>query len=228
MARRPGPRSAAGGRTLVVGDVHGCREELELLLARAGLTPGDSLVLAGDLTAKGPDSQGVVQLARERGAAAVLGNHDAHVLDILAGTSSKAHHAQVARSLSPADVAYLRALPLWLDLPHLGALVVHAGLLPGVPLARQPRHLLLNLRSFDEAGEPSTRVEGGVPWASRWPGPRRVLFGHDALRGLQRHPHALGLDTGCVYGGALTAAWLPGGELVQVKARKVWRPPDGG
>jgi hypothetical protein len=219
-------RERPTGRTLVVGDVHGCREELEQLLVKAGLQPGDTLVLAGDLTAKGPDSQGVVQLARERGALAVLGNHDAHVLDILAGKSSKAHHAQVARSLGASDAAYLQALPLWLELE--AALVVHAGLLPGLPLERQPRHLLLNLRSFDEAGEPSTRVEGGVPWASRWPGPRRVLFGHDALRGLQRHPHALGLDTGCVYGGALTAAWLPGEALVQVKARKVWRPPDGG
>ena len=216
------------GRTLVVGDVHGCLKELEQLLAQAGLEAGDILVLAGDLTAKGPDSQGVVQLARERGALAVLGNHDAHVLDILGGRSSKAHHTQVARSLTAADAAWLQALPLWLDLPAVGALVVHAGLLPGVPLERQPRHLLLNLRSFDERGEPSTRVEGGVPWASRWPGPRQVLFGHDALRGLQRHPHALGLDTGCVYGGALSAVWLPGGALVQVKARKVWRPPDGG
>jgi len=216
------------GRTLVVGDVHGCREELELLLRLAAPGPGDRLVLAGDLTAKGPDSQGVVQLARERGALAVLGNHDAHVLDILGGRSSKAHHAQVARSLTAPDVAYLQALPLWLELEGLEALVVHAGLLPGVALARQPRHLLLNLRSFDEQGEPSTRVEGGVPWASRWPGPRRVLFGHDALRGLQRHPHALGLDTGCVYGGALSAVWLPEDRLVQVRARKVWRAPDGG
>jgi hypothetical protein len=215
-------------RTLVVGDVHGCREELEALLALAALGPEDRLVLAGDLTAKGPDSQGVVQLARERGALAVLGNHDAHVLEVLAGRSTKAHHAGVARSLGPADVAYLQALPLWLELPELGALVVHAGLLPGVALDRQPRHLLLNLRSFDARGQPSTRVEGGVPWASRWPGPVRVLFGHDALRGLQRHPHALGLDTGCVYGHSLTAVWLPGGRLLQVPARRVWKVPDEG
>jgi hypothetical protein len=214
-------------RTLVVGDVHGCREELEALLLAAALGPGDRLVLAGDLTAKGPDSQGVVQLARERGALAVLGNHDAHLLEVLGGKSTRAHHARVARTLGAADVAYLRALPLWLDLPELDALVVHAGLLPGVPLVDQPRHLLLNLRSFDARGEPTTRVEGGVPWASRWPGPRRVLFGHDALRGLQRHPHALGLDTGCVYGHALTAVWLPEDRLVRVKARKVWSEPDG-
>jgi diadenosine tetraphosphatase ApaH/serine/threonine PP2A family protein phosphatase len=185
-------------------------------------------VLAGDLTAKGPDSQGVVQLARERGALAVLGNHDARVLEFLEGRPAKGHHAQVAHSLTPADAAWLQALPLWLDLPEQEALVVHGGLLPGVPLAHQPRHLLLNLRSFDPRGEPTTRVEGGVPWASRWPGPRRVLFGHDALRGLQRHPHALGLDTGCVYGRALTGVWLDDDRVVQVQARKAWSAPEGG
>jgi predicted phosphodiesterase len=215
-------------RTLVVGDIHGCREELELLLEKAGFGGDDRLVLAGDLVAKGPDSQGVVQLARERRALSVLGNHDAHLLGAREGKTLRAHHAEVARSLREADWEYLERLPLWLDLPELNVLVVHAGLVPGVSLDQQQRHYLLNLRSFDAAGQPSTRVDDGTPWAARWPGPRRVIFGHDALRGLQRHPHALGLDTGCVYGKQLSAVWLPTGQLVQVDARQVWQEPDAG
>jgi hypothetical protein len=216
-------------RTLVVGDVHGCREELEALLAAAGFGAGDRLVLVGDLVFRGPDSQGVVQLARERGALAVLGNHDDHLLRVRAGHPAKKKALAVAGSLSAADWAYLEALPLVRELPELGAVVVHGGLLPGVPLAGQPRELLLNLRSLDAAGRPSTRVDGGVAWASRWEGPARALFGHDALRGLQRHPHALGLDTGCVYGKLLTGVWLPGDRLVQVPARRVYHevgPPS--
>jgi diadenosine tetraphosphatase ApaH/serine/threonine PP2A family protein phosphatase len=183
-------------------------------------------VLVGDLVAKGPDSAGVVQRARELGALAVLGNHDAHLLDVVhKGTTKKTHHAEVAKTLSARDLAWLEALPLWLELPEEDALVVHAGLVPGVPLAEQERRFLLNLRSIDAKGEPTARIEGGTPWATRWPGPTHVLFGHDALRGLQQHRFATGLDTGCVYGHRLTGLWLDERRLVHVKAHRVWHDP---
>ncbi len=215
-------------RTLLIGDVHGCNDELGDLLAVAGWTSADRLVLVGDLVNKGPDSQGVVQRARELGALAVLGNHDAHLLDVRAGLSKKAHHAEAARQLKSADWRYLERLPLTLDLPELNCLVIHAGLVPSVELSRQPRHVLLNIRSLDADGHASMRVDGGVPWASRWDGPRHIVFGHDAVRGLQRHRFATGLDSGCVYGKALTGLWLPEGRLVSVPARRVWQPVEAG
>ncbi len=213
-------------RTLFIGDVHGCVDELSDLLKVAGWTSADRLVFVGDLVAKGPDSAGVVQRARALKALAVLGNHDAHLLDVRAGHSQKSHHAQVAKTLREDDWAYLEQLPLWLDFPELNVLVVHAGLIPSVELARQPRHVLLNIRSLDSEGHASMRVDGGVPWASRWPGPRHVIFGHDALRGLQQYRYATGLDTGCVYGKALTGIWLPEHQLVSVPARQVWQGVD--
>ena len=211
-------------RTFVVGDIHGCCEEFEELLRVAGVGADDEVVLVGDLVAKGPDSQGVVQLARERGAFAVLGNHDARVLERAEEPTDDAHSA-VARSLAPQDLEYLRALPLILELPQHNACVVHAGLEPGVPLGEQQKKICLTLRSFDERGRPSNRAREGVPWASRWVGPPLVLFGHDALRGLQTYPQAIGLDTGCVYGQFLTGLWLPEKRFVQVRAKRIWQPP---
>jgi nitrite reductase/ring-hydroxylating ferredoxin subunit len=64
-----------------------------------------------------------------------------------------------------------------------------------------------------------------VLWGSLWPGPELVLFGHHASEGLQRHPHAIGLDTGCVYGGELSACILPGQEIRSVPAHETYEPP---
>jgi predicted phosphodiesterase len=214
---------------LVVGDIHGCADELAALLALVR-DPARELVLVGDLVRKGPDSAGVVALARERGARAVLGNHDAKALRWRADRDEgEARPDPELRDLGEGDWAYLASLPLYLELDvptgsgEMGVIVVHGGLVPGVPVANQRREHLLNLRSIDRHGEPSRRVEG-VPWASQWPGPRHAVFGHDAVRGLQRHPHATGLDTGCVYGGALTGLLLPENELVEVRARRAYHP----
>jgi predicted phosphodiesterase len=214
------------GRTIFVGDVHGCLDELQAVLRLAGVSSSDWVVLVGDLVAKGPDSQGVLALARERGFRAVLGNHDAKVLSLgrhekeSANDPERSEHTRVAATLTGDDWSYLEGLPLSLSLPEVAAIAVHGGLVPGVPLAEQPRKYLLNLRSITPTGEPSKRVDAGVPWASLWPGPEHVVFGHDAMRGLQRHPFATGLDTGCVYGGALSALVLPENRIISTPARR--------
>ncbi len=221
-------------RTIVVGDVHGCLDELRDLLSACGHTGSDRLVLAGDLVVKGPDSRGVVQLARENRALAVLGNHDAHALrardQAAAGEAGlKPERQQVVDTLAPADWRYLETLPLFLRLgpEEEGApdtAVVHAGAVPGIALERQSREHLTALRSIKRDGAPSKRIEG-TPWAALWTGPERLVFGHDAVRGLQQHPMATGLDTGCVYGGRLTALLLPERRLVSVPARRVYVRP---
>jgi hypothetical protein len=184
-------------RTIVIGDVHGCLHELVALLGRCGRRGDDRVVLVGDLVAKGPESAGVVRWAREHGADAVLGNHDAHVLRAHAEPEkARASHLEVAATLAPEDLAWLGARPLWLRLPDLGAkaghIVVHGGLVPGVALEDQRREHLLNLRSITADGQPSKQIEG-TPWGALWPGPEQVVYGHDAVRGLQRHPLATGL-----------------------------------
>jgi hypothetical protein len=224
--------------TIVVGDVHGCSEELRDLLDACRFGPGDSLVLVGDLVNKGPDSHGVLALVRELGARSVRGNHDAHVLRAWAAQHEdgplpsrpiKPATARVAEQLDEHDIALLRSFPLWLELPEHAALVVHAGLERGKPLAEQDPELLMNMRTLRADGRGSRHAEDGELWGASWPGPQLVLFGHHAMAGLQRHPFALGLDTGCVYGKQLTACVLPERRIVSVPARRVYQPiEDGG
>ena len=214
-------------QTLIVGDVHGCLTELEELIAQARLSPRtDQLIFVGDLVAKGPDSRGVLKLAQQWKAQAVKGNHDAHVLKFRKGGESdmRKGHVEVARSLDEADWRYLEAMPLWLRLP--GIIVVHAGLVPGIALEDQEDDALINMRSLTPSGKWSKKLEAGVPWASQWPGPERVVFGHDAVRGLQEYPFALGLDTGCVYGKKLSGLLLPASAVISVPAHQVWAPVD--
>ena len=230
-------------RTIVIGDVHGCIDELERLLRACERDADTGVVLVGDLVAKGPDSRAVVGLAREIGALAVLGNHDEKVLRVAAGENGsppavgdplaraggRGEHARVAAALEAGDLDWLRDLPRWLSLGPENpggpeTLVVHGGFLPGVPLADQDPELLIHLRSIRPDGHPSKRLDG-APWGSVWHGPQHVLFGHDAVRGLQMHPFTTGLDTGCVYGGRLTAMVLPERRLVSVEARRRYDRP---
>ncbi|HJL19412.1 MAG TPA: metallophosphoesterase family protein [Sandaracinaceae bacterium LLY-WYZ-13_1] len=209
----------AAERTVVVGDLHGCLEELERLLDAVGFTARDRLIAVGDLVGKGPDGAGVVRFLRTGGHEAVRGNHDAKLLAARRGERDRplgAKHRAHAEAMDDADWAWLDGLPPWLQLPDHGAIVVHGGLVPGVPLEAQDPDVVTNLRSIRPDGTPSQRVDEGEPWAKHWPGPELVIFGHDAIRGLQRWEHAVGLDTGCVYGLELSALMLPDRRIVSV------------
>ena len=127
--------------------------------------------------------------------------------------------------LDDSDWAFLESLPLFW---RLGAereggpefAVVHAGAVPGVPLEEQERDNLLSLRSLVGGSAPSRRLLMRWPWAAAWRGPEHIVFGHDAVRGLQQYPLATGLDTGCVYGRELTALELPSQRIHRVPARR--------
>lgn len=215
-------------RTIVVGDVHGCLDELQALLRQCGVVRGDRVVLAGDLVAKGPDSHGVVQLVREMGGLAVLGNHDDYCLDVWRrrqqGEARRPRRWSLD-TLDESDWAFIASLPLFLRLgpereggPEVA--VVHAGAVPGVPFEKQERDDLLSLRSMVGGTVPTRRLLMRWPWAAAWHGPEHIVFGHDAVRGLQQYPLATGLDTGCVYGRELTAIEFPSGRIHKVAARR--------
>lgn len=208
-------------RTILVGDVHGCADELDALLERVAVAPADRLVFVGDLVVRGPYPQRVLATLRALGASAVRGNHEDRLLRLRSRGLSDALPTELARTaelFDEDDWRFLAALPLWLALPENGLVVVHAGLVPGVAIeAQEPRHLL-HLRCIDAHGRPSERRDDGTPWGALYVGPPHVVFGHNALPEAQIHPWATGIDTGCVYGRALTALVLDQGEPVPAAA----------
>jgi hypothetical protein len=216
-------------RTIIVGDVHGCAGELEELLEHTRFAEGtDALVFVGDLVARGPDSAGTLALARRLGARVVRGNHENKLLAArIGGRPLGTEHERVARSLSEDDWTMIAAMPLWVDLPAHGARVVHAGVVPGVDVEDAPPDALLTMRTLRSRGRWSDEPDAGPLWGAQYDGPPHVVFGHNARPDPQLHAWATGLDTGCVYGGRLTALVLeeneqvPRGEEVERLLRSV-------
>lgn len=215
------------GRTIVVGDVHGCYDELLMLLDAAGFSADDRLVCVGDLIVKGEKNRQVLDLfMSDERFSSVLGNHDRAVLRSLKGepVKLKPHQekcrAELERGRERYEV-YLGSLPLMIDLGSY--LVVHAGVRPGVALREQTIEDLTELRTLG----PDRTSREGVPWYEVYEGEKTVLFGHWPAGLPRRGPRALGLDTGCVYGYQLTAYVVETGRFVSVHARRAYSGPAG-
>lgn len=190
----------------VVGDVHGCLDALDRLLA--GYDDGATLfVFVGDLVRKGPESKGVVDRVRNaENLVTVAGNNERK---IVRGEKSVAE-------LTSDDEAWLASLPVVVSVgPDL---VVHGGVDHRKPLAEHAVEELLTRRSL--------HPDGGYErpyWFERRTDGRRVFFGHTVLAEPFATPWAVGLDTGCVYGGELTAFRWSTGEFVSVEPSATYR-----
>jgi hypothetical protein len=225
-------------RSVIVGDLHGCAAELDTLLDHIGFGSNDRLYCVGDLVARGPDGIGALRLLRKVGARSVIGNHDVKLRALRPAPGKKAPDkipnalVKVFDKLDEDDWQMIERLPLHIDLSEHDLRIVHAGVVPGVPIDEQDPWVLMNLRSFDAEGKPSSQWSE-TTWAVRYRERPHVVFGHDARSRLQLHDCATGLDTGCVYGGELTALVLPAGTplpppaarrdlLFSVPARQVY------
>lgn len=208
----------------VVGDIHGCLSELRCLLHRLGYTEAghpDSrkVIFLGDLVDRGPDVHGVVTLVTamvKRGHALCLpGNHE----------SKLARKLRRPPRAMDALADFIEGLPSHYVLDDGKLVVAHAGL----PLTMHGRDSGA-VRAFALYGDTSGETdEYGLPvradWAARYEGAATVAYGHTPVPEAVWTNNTICIDTGCVYGGALTALRWPERELVSVKAERVWAEP---
>ncbi|MEV4130833.1 polynucleotide kinase-phosphatase [Dactylosporangium sp. NPDC049742] len=236
----------------IIGDVHGCREELELLLDRLGYVlardaagrpadarhpDGRTAVFVGDLVDRGPDSPGVLRLVMGMVAAGhalcVSGNHEAKLLRALRGVNVKRTHGlQETLDQLETDAELGAVLPAFLDglISHYvldgGRLVVaHAGLKEAYHGRASGR-----VRAFALYGDTTGETdEYGLPvrypWAQEYQGAATVVYGHTPVPAAEWVNNTICVDTGCVFGGALTALRYPSRELVSVPAVRAHYEP---
>ncbi len=237
----------------VIGDVHGCRTELEALLGQLGYTvtrdeagraadavppDGRTALFLGDLVNRGPDSPGVLRLVMGMVAAghalAVPGNHENKLTRALSGRNVQVSHglAETLSQLAGEDEVFRKDVAGFCHglVSHLvldgGRLVVaHAGLKEAYHGRASGR-----VRSFALYGDTTGETdEFGLPvrypWAHDYRGRAMVLYGHTPTPDPEWVNNTLCLDTGCVFGGRLTALRYPEKELVSVPAERVWYEP---
>ena len=257
--------------TYAIGDVQGCADELRALLSLAGFDAArDRAWFVGDLVNRGPKSLEALRLVQSLGNAAtvVLGNHDFHLLRLLAGCGGQRAGDTLAEVLAAPDAAvlfdWLRSRPLM----HVegGYAMVHAGLLPqwsidkacalaheveaelrgprcreflGALYGAEPRAWRDDLAGWDRlrvivnamarlrfcTPEGALDVEtkgrqapaGYRPWFELRPaGEATLVCGHWSALGLKLTPSLLALDSGCVWGGSLSALRLEDRRLFQL------------
>jgi Calcineurin-like phosphoesterase len=219
------------GRTIVVGDLHGCFNEALELLETLKVTQRDRVIFAGDLIDRGPKPRECVELAMQH--EAVLGNHEERALQqrhrALERFSDDHRATQLA--LSDRHFEYLKTLPLFIRLPQFGAAVVHAGVFPGTPLEFQKPNHLLHIQNIcppsTKSYWPSKAPQEFTFWTNHYnawarethSAPERIIFGHSVLNRPLITPFAVGIDTGGVFGLGLSALVLPDWEVVTVKTR---------
>lgn len=236
-----------------IGDVHGCLPELLTLLDRLGYAierddagraidavhpQGRRALFLGDLVDRGPDSPGVLRLVMGMVGAghalAVPGNHEHKLVRALAGRDVKVTHglettmAQLAaesEEFRDQVRTFCHDLVSHLVLDDGNLVAAHAGLKESYQLRASGR-----VRSFALYGDTSGETdEFGLPvrypWANDYRGRAMVLYGHTPTPELEWINNTLCLDTGCVFGGKLSALRYPEREVVQVEAEQVYYEP---
>ena len=257
VARQPlwTDKRGDGGPFDIIGDVHGCADELERLLAelgyvvawaevegerRASVTapPGRKVVFVGDLVDRGPRTPDVLRIAMamaEAGSAYVVnGNHDRKLLRWLGGRDVKIAHGlqqSIDQLAAEGDVFKARTKVFldsllshaWLDGGRLA--VAHAGLKSEMVGRASPA-----VREFALYGETTGEIDAfGLPvrldWAANYRGDTAIVYGHTPVLDAEWVNNTICVDTGCVFGGRLTALRWPEKQLVGVPAAKTYYEP---
>ncbi|MEO0510088.1 MAG: metallophosphoesterase [Verrucomicrobiota bacterium] len=214
-------------RTIAIGDVHGCADEFEELLKALKLKPKDRVVQLGDLVNRGPESQRVIRLAREYKVEAILGNHELRLLRIKREGRLdlvKDYDYATMAQLSDEDWDYLGSLSKFKYGNTSDTVMVHGGFLPDQPWQKQDIDIITTIQVIDRDGSSAKRSDApdAPSWADVWPGKPFVIYGHTPRPSVLKHPGSIGIDTGCVYGGHLTAYITDDQSLVQVRAKKAY------
>jgi serine/threonine protein phosphatase 1 len=211
-------------KQLVIGDIHGCSDEMSELIDKAGLSSSDEIIAIGDMIDRGPNSPAVLAFFRTApNATSLFGNHERKHVLAWAGQSTLTPSQVLARDqFQPEEyglgIEYMRTLPHVLELD--AALLVHAFLEPGLALEHQDERVLVGTLG----GQHHLERHYARPWWELYHSRTPLIVGHrDYTHNGQPFIYrniVFGIDTSCCLGGRLTGLLLPEFRILQVPSRK--------
>jgi len=213
-------------RTIIIGDVHGCNTELELLLNKLDLKKEDDLYFVGDLINKGPESLKVLKIVKNLNAKAVMGNHETRFLkfvkDPIKGEMSYKLYEEIKDNFN-FWIEYISSFPFYIETEDF--ILAHAGVSPIHKLQDTSTKLLATIRTWDGKGD-DLQDKSNPNWYEFYNNDKLVVYGHNAALGLNIRKNTIGLDSGCVYGNQLSALIVETREVVSVQALKAYAIKD--
>jgi serine/threonine protein phosphatase 1 len=217
-------------RTFVIGDIHGCYDELIKLIEKIGFTDDDLLISVGDIVDRGNQSKEVYEFFLNRPHTKVLvGNHERkHQNGIL-------NYAQEIVKLQFGEIyedflKWIDTLDYYIETEDV--IIVHAAFEHDMSVSEQIPEVLSGTTSGERYLEKKYGAESH--WQDYYQGKKPVIYGHHVVGDYPKiMNNTYGIDTGCCHGGLLTAIELPGFIIHQVKAakdywkeeQKIWQLP---
>ena len=207
-------------RVIIYGDIHGCLYEFEELRKKIEVSKNDIEISVGDFLNKGPYSLNTLRYLNYHDIRAVMGNNEEKIIRLYQKyqKEGKPYLKKIKKSdkktileLEDKDINYLKSLPYYMKIDALT--IVHGGIVNGMKLSEDmpegEKKLLTQLRFFNKAHEPIPYDDfenRETFWSEEYDGKEGfVIFGHHPFPEVKIDKYAIGIDTGCVYGGALTA-----------------------
>ena len=225
-------------RTIIIGDIHGCSSELALLLDKLCVNDNDLIIQLGDAFSKGNDPIGVYNILKRFKIKMLLGNHEWGFYKALVPNEGsykfkKEKYEEILNinylsfSIWDKFLELIPTLPVYLfgeTDNNIKYLTIHAGVNPKEGLEGTDLDTAVAIRHY-----PRSKNEEDPWWYELYTGDGLIIYGHSAKENIirikkKRKPCIMGIDTGCVYGGHLTAYIVEEDKVIQIKARKQYFP----
>ena len=215
-------------RTLIIGDIHGCLDELKELVSIFSPRPNDVIISVGDVIGKGYDFAGCIDYLDSINAITVLGNHEYWYLKYFPFDEEAIHRSTYDNTKKSEKhilnfksynlekyYEWMKSLPLFHETDDF--IVMHGGFDPRIGIKNSSEFDITSTRKIYISEE-----DKKIPWFELYNGKKHIYFGHWAKMGFYHDKNVTCLDTGCVYGKKLLGYIVEEDRFIEIKAKNIY------